>query len=383
MLSHAELMNLERRLRDETVLSIYINGDFADVAARGQWRTELRNALDAIEESLRNATHAEREAFSSARELALKEVDQYRNGENAPGWMGLFTAGAVHHTSVAPVAIPTVATWSQGPNIAPAIRGLKEARPVLVAVTDSTEVRIYRYVDHSISLEDSLHRDAKVDQPYHMSRPAPQGFSSGTRGRPGAEAAQRELRKATEVLLAEAGARIEQLAGSDAWVLIGGIDVVAAALHGRLDKKLEHRAAIIPLDIHDNEARLAEYAREHASRLRRAEDLRLIEDVLSAHAAGGTGAVGLKEIDQALLNGQVHELYVTSAFVNDHAEEALSAIRRAFDESATVEHVSGDAAEKLDALGGMAARLRFVITPVEAATGKDVGSQPIPADSRG
>lgn len=367
MLSHAELVKLEQQLRDQMVLSVYVNGDISDVAARGQWRTELRNALDAIEESLRNTSHAEREAFSSARELALKEVDQYRNGEDAPGWMGLFTADEAHHTSVAPVPIPTVATWSQGPNVAPAIRGLKEARPVLVAVTDSTEVRIYRYVDHAISLEESLHRDAKVDQPYHMSRPAPQGFSSGTRGRPGAEAAQRELRKATDVLLAEAAARIELLAGQDAWVLIGGIDVVAAALHDRLNKKLEHRAAIIPLDIHDNEARLAEYAREHASRLRRVEDLRLVEEVLSAQAAGGTGAVGLKEIDQALLNGQVHELYVTSAFVNDHTTEAMSAIRRAFDESATVEHVSGEAAEKLDAAGGVAARLRFVIAPVGAA----------------
>lgn len=368
MLSHAALMNLERQLRLETVLSIYINGEFADVAARGQWRTELRNALDAIEGSLRNATHAEREAFSSARELALKEVDQYRNGEDAPGWMGLFTADKVHYTSVAPIAIPTVATWSQGPNLAPAIRSLKEARPVLIAVTDSTEVRIYRYVDHAISLEDSLQRDAKVDQPYHMSRPAPQGFSSGTRGRPGAEAAQREERKATDTLLAEAATRLEQLAGLDAWILIGGIDVVASALHGRLDKKMEHRAAIIPLDIHDKEARLAEYAREHASRLRRAEELRLVDEVLSAHAAGGTGAAGLKEIDQALLNGQVHELYVTSAFVNDHAEEAMSAIRRAFDESATVEHVSGEGAEKLDAAGGVAARLRFTLQPVSAAS---------------
>lgn len=368
MLSHAELMNLERRLRDEMVLSVYVNGEFADVAARGQWRTELRNALDVIGESLRDATHAEREAFSAARQLAQTEVDQYRNGEDAPGWLGLFTEKEVHHAAVVTAPVPTVATWSQGANVAPAIRALKEARPVLVVVTDSTQVRIHRYVGHSIALEETLDREAKVDQAYHMSRPAPQGFSSGTRGRPGAEAAQRELRKATDDLLGEATDRITRLAGDDAWVIIGGIDVVAADLHGRLNKRLADRSAIVPLDVHDTEASLAETAREHASRLRSAEDLRSVEAILSDNAAGGTGAVGLRQIDEALLNGQVHVLYLTTTFVEKHPDEAVSAIRRAFDESATVEHVSGEAAEKLDSAGGIAARLRFVITPVEAAT---------------
>src|SRR5688572_5919375 len=334
MLSHAELMNLEQRLRDETVLSVYVNGEFADVAARGQWRTELRNALDAIEESLRDAPHAEREAFSHARQLAQTEVDQYRNGEDAPGWLGLFTDREVHHAAVVTAPVPTVATWSQGANVAPAIRALKEARPVLVVVTDSTQVRIHRYVGHSIALEETLDREAKVDQPYHMSRPAPQGFSSGTRGRPGAEAAQRELRKATDDLLGEATDRITRLAGEDAWVIIGGIDVVAADLHGRLNKRLAERSAIVPLDVHDSEASLAETAREHASRLRSAEDLRSVEAILSDNAAGGTGAVGLRQIDEALLNGQVHALYLTTTFVDKHPDEAVSAIRRAFDESA-------------------------------------------------
>ncbi len=367
MLSHAELMNLELRLRDKTVLSIYVNGDTADVAARGQWRTELRNALDTIEQSLHEPTHTERESFKAARELALQEVDAYKSGEDAPGWMGLFTADEVHHAGVVPVPVQTVATWSLGANLAPFIRVLKEARPVLVVVADSTRVSIHRYVDRTIALEESIEREAKVDQPYHMSRPAPQGFSSGTRGRPGAEAAQRELRKATDLMLAAAATRIEQLAGEDAWVLIGGIDVVSAALHGRLDKRFSERAAVVPIDVHDHEAALAQAAREHASRLRRAEDLKRVEQVVEATANGGTGAVGVQDIDRALLNGQVHELYITSTFVDKHADEAVSAIRRAFDEGATVEHVSGDAAERLDAAGGIAARLRFTIAGSDSA----------------
>jgi hypothetical protein len=373
MLSHAELMSLERGLRDKQVLSIYVNGEFADVAARSQWRTELRNALDAIDESLRDATHAEREAFVAARKLALSELDQYKNGDDAPGWMGLFTGNETHHAAVIHAPVSTSATWSQGANVAPAVRALKESRPVLVVVTDSTNARIYRYVDHRIQLEDTIDRVAKVDQPDHLNRPLPQGFNSGLRGLPGADAAQKELRNATDLMLAEAATRISQLAGDDAWVLIGGIDVVASSLLGRLEKRLTTKSAAAPFDVHDNESRLAALARENVSRLRSAEDLKSVEEILSANAAGGTGAVGLRQIDEALLNGQVHALYVTTKFVSEHAEEAESAIRRAFDESALVEHVSGEAAERLDAAGGIAARLRFVIKPVEAVE-RDAGA---------
>jgi hypothetical protein len=357
MLSHAELMTLEQKLREQTVLSIYVNGDFADVAARNQWRTQVRNALDAIEESLKGSTHADRESFASARKLAMTEIDSYKSGEDAPGWMGLFTATETHLAAVVPVSVPTTASWSQGANVAPAIRVLKESRPVLVVVADGTNIRINRYVDRTMALEESIDRVAKVDEPDHLSKPLPQGFHSGAGGIPG-----------TDMMLTQAAGRINQLAGEDAWILIGGIDVVAAALHSRLEKRLERRAAIVPLDIHDNQARLAEIAREHVSRLRAEEDLKRVNEVLSASAAGGTGAVGLKEIDRALFNGQVHELFLTSSFVNERPEESEVAIRRAYDVSATVEHVSGDAAERLDAAGGIAARLRFTIQPASETT---------------
>jgi hypothetical protein len=368
MLSHAELTTLEQKLRNETVLSIYVNGDFADVAARSQWRTQLRNALDEVEASLRDATHADREGFAAARALALKEVEGYKSGDDSPGWMGLFSQDTVHYSGVASVSFPTIATWSVGANLAPAIRMLKESRPVLVVVTDSTRVRIHRYVGRKIALEESIDRAAKVDEPDHLNKPLPKGFYSGAGGIPGADAAQRELNHATDVMLSQAATRISQVAGDEALVLIGGIDVVASALHSRLEKRLESRSAIVPLDIHDNLSRLAELAREHASRLRSAEDLKRVEEVLSANAAGGTGAVGLADIDRALFNGQVHELYVTSDFVEKHADEAVTAIRRAFDESATVEHVSGEAANVLDAAGGIAARLRFTIQPASEST---------------
>ncbi len=361
MLTHAELATLEQTLRDRNVLSVYVNGEVTDVAARSQWRTAIRNVFDEIAESLSGASHEEREGFAAARELALGELRSFTPGQDAPGWMGFFTDGEVHRAGVASAPVPTVATWGKGANIAPGIRVLKEARPVLVAVADAAKVRIHRYVDRTLTLGDEFARDPHVDKPYHTSRPLPQGFTSGTRGLAGADAAQRELRKATDDMLSDAVSRLESMAVDNAWILVGGISTVAMDLHGRLPQRLQDRASVVSLDVHTSEAGIAETAREHASRLRAADDLARIEKVVAAKAAGGTGAVGTEEIDRALVNGQVHELYLTSSYVAAHADEAVDAIRKAFDEGATIEHVSGDAAERLDAVGGIAARLRFTI----------------------
>jgi hypothetical protein len=364
MLKHDELVKLEQSLRDRNVLSVYVNGEVTDVAARSQWRTELRNIFDQIAESLAEASHEDREAFSAARERAMQELQFFTPGHDTPGWMGFLGADEVHHAAATGVPVPTAATWSKGANIAAGIRVLKESRPVLVAVADSAKVRIHRYVDRTLTLADEFEREENVDKAYHQNRPS-RGVKSGIGGFPGADAAQQHLKNATDVMLADAVGRIEAMSNGDAWILVGGIPTVASDLHGRLPQRVQDRASVVPIDVHTSEAGLSDVAREHASRLRAADDLKRIEQVVSANAAGGTGAVGTEEIDRALVNGQVHELYLTSTFLTDHGDEAVDVIRRAFDVGATIEHVSGEAAEKLDSIGGIAARLRFTITPAE------------------
>jgi hypothetical protein len=63
----------------------------------------------------------------------------------------------------------------------------------------------------------------------------------------------------------------------------------------------------------------------------------------------------------------VRDLYITHRYLEDHPAEAEAAVRSAIDQAASVEEVSGAAAEQLDAHGGMAARLRYRLQS-EAAT---------------
>lgn len=359
MLRHAHLVSLERSVRNEPILTVYVGGDIADAGTRGQWRIALRNELDAVESSLTRASHTERERFAKARRLSEEHVNAYGAGPDAPGWMGVFSPNGVLHTGVMPVPVPTIARWQLGVVIGPDVRALKETHPVLVVIADSTRVRILRYVERNLTLLDVVDRVAHVDAPHHMSAPPRAGFHQGTHGRAGADAAQRELRKATDALLADAAARIAQLASDGAWIVLGGIPGVAAALRPLLPETMTGRTAITAIDVHATPTDLATAARTESSALRNKYDLSCIDEAVAAAAIHGNGAANIDTVERALTNGQVRDLFLTTGFMRDHEARAESFIRRAFDEGATVEHVSGPAAERLDRIGGIAARLRF------------------------
>lgn len=360
MLTYGNLVDLERALRDKTVLSVYVNGENSDPATRDRWRADLRHSFDDIESWLRGSSHSERETFAACRDRALKELNGFPPNSGERGWAGFFTADGPYHLGAVPVAVSTLAAWSTGPCIAPYIRALKENRPVLVAVVDSTQARLFRYVEGEVKLLETVERKATVDQPYHMSSPPRTGFHTGTRGRAGTDAAQKEEQNATDRMLAEATSRLGALAIGGAWIVVGGIPFVATTALGLLAPDLAARATRAEhLDVHATDAQVAECARESASKLRDAEDLRRIEEAVSLASSGGAGAIGIVDTQRALELAQVRELFITQKFLENQAADADAAVRRAMDEGAIVEHVSGEAAARVDALGGMAARLRY------------------------
>ncbi|HEX9563488.1 MAG TPA: hypothetical protein VF981_05945 [Gemmatimonadaceae bacterium] len=368
MLTYPALAKLEQDLRERTVLSVYLNGEGADSSTRTRWRADLRHSLDDIESWLRDSSHGERESFAARRRLVLERLDGIPGEIGAPGWVGFFTDEGSLHEGAVPVPVPTMAVWSTGACVAPYIRVLKETRPVIAAIVDSKQARLFRYVDRSLQVLDTLTADVDIELARHMGRPSAQGFHTGTRGPTGTDAAQAVLQKATERLLAETGSRIAALAAGDAWIVIGGIPTVAATALTRLAPALAGCAMRADLDVHASDSRIAECARRSASQLRDADDLSRINRTIAASEANGAGVTGSVESKRALDEGRARELYFTLRYLANHAADVEAAVRSAFDHGTVVEQVSGVAAERLDAVGGVAAYLRF------AAAGEAVAS---------
>lgn len=360
MPTYQDLVTLEASLRDRMVLTAYVGGGNTDPARGDAWRVDMRHSLDDIERWLNASNAHERQEFASGRELLEAELTRFPRTIGAPGWVCFVTSDGVHLSRALPVPVPTMAAWSTGPCLGPFIRALKEARPVIVAIADSRKVRLFRYADGRAEHVETVEVPERMERAARTGRPARRHLS-GARGATDADEAARRAQESTERMLADAVGRIAVLAKGDGWVVIGGNAIVARAALAKLGPVLATRAMVTgALDVHATAVQVAACARECASTLRRSSDLALVTEVIQeSQREAGRGVVGVVETMRALEQGAVRELFLTMHYVLHHAVDAEDAIRLALRRGALVEHVSGEAAEQLDAVGGIGARLRY------------------------
>jgi hypothetical protein len=360
MLTQTQLVALHRSLRGERVLSVYVDGTASDPAIQRSWRMQLHHGLTDLRTWLEGSPHDEREQFERCVGLLDAALAGFRGGIGAPGWVAFIAADGVRHAQQLPAPVPTLAVWSTGVCIAPYMRALKQSRPVFVAVADASKADLYRYRLGKLDRVETVRAHHVVEPPSHMGGPPRQGFHTGTRGSAGRDSAQRSLLEGRDRMVADTVERIGDLAAGDEWILLGGIKRVVARLAQRLGPVAPNRVLeLTSLDIHASLADIAQAARAGASQLRNALDVRRVAEIAELAGANGLGVVGPAETRRALEQASVRELYLTHRYLEDHAAEAEGAVRSALDQDASVEEVSGQAAEHLDHLGGMAAGLRF------------------------
>lgn len=378
MLTLTELVALERSLRDAPVLSVYIDGTAHDPAIQRAWRLQLDHALDDLRTWLADSSHDERARFAKCVALLEEQLGAFTGGIGAPGWAAFITSDGVRHAELVPVPMPTMAVWSTGPSIAPYVRALKQLRPVIVAVMDARKVALYRYQAGQAERVETLHAQHVVEAPSHMGDAPRPGFHPGTRGSTGQDEAQRSLLEGTRRMLHDFAERALSLAGSEGWILLGGIPRVTAHAAEMLSPVAERVLRLESLDAHASAAEVAEAARVGASSLRTAADARQIGEIFGQADAGRLGVTGALPTQRALEQACVRALCVSERFVLDHAAEAEAAVRQALEQDAAVEEVTGAAAERLDARGGIAALLRFRPETIEPAPMTTASRESVP-----
>lgn len=360
MLTYSQLVALERSLRDERVLSVYLRGAADDPASRRAWRTDLDRSLRDLRRWLAGSSHEEREAFERCVVLLDEMLAPYASGLSSPGWAAFITDGIVQDAERLPVPMPTMAIWSTGMCVAPYIRALKVTRPVIVTVVDARLARIYRFRAGELSLLARIHAHAIIEPPAHMGDAPRRGFHGGVRGETGHDAAKRARVAGAERMLREAELVVAKHASLDGGILVGGAARIATRFKKMLAASVSERVLQVEsLHADAADADILAAARAGASALRDATDLRQIAEIASADASHDAAALGPAATRRALERRTVRELYLTGHYLEDHMAEAEDAVRQALDQGALIEQVSHDAAARLDEHGGIAARLRY------------------------
>jgi stalled ribosome rescue protein Dom34 len=186
------------------------------------------------------------------------------------------------------------------------------------------------------------------------------GFHNGTRGGTGADEYDRERRAAFERMRRELIARLEVLAGERAWVFVGGSGPIPATVIDALPARLRARARRISgVDGRMGRAALRAAVERTVAEASREQDEARVRELLEGRDAGRRGVTGAMAALGALQVHAVDSLLLTGDFIDREPERAESLVRQALAQGAEVEQVSGPAAERLDATGGVAAHLRF------------------------
>lgn len=372
MLTRNALAQLERSLRGTRVLSVYLDRSTQDFANRDAWRLTLDNLIDEQRDALgAHASHEERAAFDACVARLRERLAEPEPVAAPPGWVGLFPAAGEPYVEALPVQMPTLVAWGDGARVAPCIRALKQHIPAIVAIVDSREADLYVYARGTLERADRIRATVRGFDAAHMGNPPRQGFHTGTRGTAGADEAQTKRRAGTEALVRELVSQLEMLAGSRAWILVGGIPDVAAEVVNALPERLLQRARKLRgVDVHASVAEIEEAAEHVATAASRERDLAHVLDLIDREAASGRGVSGYQRTREALAEHAGDTLFMTGRFIGEHAAEAEELARLAFAEAADLEYVSAAAAERLDQAGGVGALLRFV--PVR-------GQQPLAA----
>lgn len=367
MLSYPELTTMTRSLRGERALSVYVDSEVRDPAERRAWKLELEHALRQLRSRLANSTHEQREMLERSVGILEERLDEPDGPDGAIGWVAFVTPERVLHAERLAVPTPTIVAWDDGIHVAPYIRALRDARPVVVLVGDARKASIYRYADAQLQRLETLRARTNAEPPVHMGDSPRVGFHPGVRGSTGREEAQRARTRGTEQMLDEAADRVARAAGRDAWIVIGGIPRVVQRAAERITRSAPGRVLELEaLDVHSSESRIEEAARKGAAALRDALELRRVKEAIEQAKPKGAAVIGPTAARSALEERRVREIFFTSRWLEDHPEDAERVVSAALAQRASVSEVSGEAARLLDEHGGVAALLRFARGPARA-----------------
>jgi hypothetical protein len=360
MLNRDQLIELYRNHRNENVLSVYVDGDGKDPAQRRAWALELERGLASERARVESDSPEALDDFDRAKALVEERLGRYGAFLPARGWVGFAVPNGLVYAEELPVPMPHLVRWEDGLRAAPYVRALKQDRMVVTVLVDSRKARVFTYRNGELHERADLLADSDIGDYRESSMSRRASTHTGTHGETGTDAAKRALEKSATELQGRLVQVVEELAGKDGFVVLGGIAEREAAVAGQLDHMSERLVVVPSMHLGMTEAEVRDAVEEAASELSRAHQGDLLATVMDLARSGGKGALGLAATEDALRGARVDTLLLTRGFRERHPDLADHFVGTAFEQGAAVEELSQESAARLDDEGeGVGARLRY------------------------
>jgi hypothetical protein len=347
---------------DADTLTLYLNVDNSVQGNQGAnpgWRIWLKDSLRELEASVDDTRCA---AWNEVRQRAEAYLDRYQPTSKS---VAIFYGANLDQTFELPVNLESHVRFGK-PNVTPLLWVIDEFEPYLVALVDQEKARFFTSSLGSIGFEQGIEIDLEqyefAEQTTHSAMPVRGGGGNGAvRSVAGRDNFEDMVDEHRHRFYKEVVSNLEKLTDKHSIdrIILGGSEESAHAVQNEMPDKLKACVVgILPIPMISNTQDIFEQALPHALEYERQQELALVDQVINFAKAGGRGALGRKDVLDALVMQQV-ELLVAPWPMDEVLAAELP--ERVFQSGGNVELVHGEAADRLKAEGGLAARLYYAL----------------------
>lgn len=366
MIDFADIHRLISQPDADRTLSLFLMVDAARLenqASTPGWRIWLKNALRELQ-----ARHPEDATFDALRKQAEARLDQHRGHSKG---LALFLTPSSEQVFELPVPLAENAVAYGRASLAPLLWAIDEYERTLIVVVDRERARFISGYMGGASRE-GTHVNDVVAYDFGEKTQMPTGRNQGDRHAGGSnrDAFESTLADHLRRFYQEVAAQVRQIKTDHniARIILGGPEEAAHALRREMhDSVARAVVAIVPIPQWVDDGAVLRLALPAALAVERQQEIELVDEVVDLAKSGGRGALGFAAIAQCLERKQVELLILPWPIEDPEVRDRLPL--EALQAGAKIELVSGAAAERVLAEGGVAARL-FYATPPEAAPGE-------------
>ncbi len=338
---------------DEHTLTLYLTVDPAareNQAATPAWRIWLKDAL-------RNIGNGD-DVWPVIRARVESYFDEYQPNSKS---VALFAGLSFQHVYELPIPMENRATLGTPP-VAPLLWAMDEYKRYLVVVVDQQHARFFTAYLGEIGFQQELKLELDTDD-WHEKTGSQPSTATPSLGRGSSQddyddRVEENVRRFYREVI-EQMSRLVETQGIRR-VVIGGSEQSAHALRDLLPEALANVVVdVLPIPWRSTPKEVMARVQPRALEYERGLEMELVNQVIGLAKAGGRGALGREAVMQALEMQRV-ELLVAPWPIHDHTSFA-DVTARVFASGGSIELVHGKAAERLNAEGGLGARLYYAL----------------------
>jgi hypothetical protein len=360
MIDLADIHRLISQPDADHTLSVFLMVDAARLenhAAPPGWRIWLKNALRELQ-----SQHPEDETFDALRRRCEAQLEQHRG--HAKG-LALFLTPKSEQVFELPVPLAENAVAYGRASLAPLLFAMDEYERTLIVVVDQERARFISGYMGGAHREGTHVNDVEAYDFRHKDQ-MPTGRNQGERTTGGSnrDAFEATLGDHLRRFYQEVADQVRQIvADKDIHrIILGGPAESAHALRREMHESLARQVvAIVPIPQWQDDGAVMRLALPAALEVEHSQEEALVDEVIGFAKSGSRGALGLVAVEDCLARQQVELLILPWPLADAALRDRLPLAALAA--GAKIEFVSGAAAERVNAEGGVAARLFYTLRP--------------------